>query len=469
MPPSTAQYTLVGFCPELDWRPLSFVTAIPPSKVCSACGLVRKRTALLPCVHVLCESCYEQCAHGGMYACPLDGYEWQDEHDVDWKDFALDQLLQREVKCWNAESGCQHVTAASMITQHFHSECVHHSTCCPKCSTSIPCQEVCAHLSSGACGSMANPSLEVQDQDVSKEDTAFSDGSAFPNSFREVFEKQAEELKGYLERMTIDISTHGDRLNEILHDMNTFKETLRQEQANGVQNQERLEEALRQLTASNAELKQGLTRSDTVNLVFTGISRFEKVLKDQLATVTTQTAGKLSQIAASLESRPQSRDSGQMAGCITDVLQLARLQRTWCEFFVTGVKSHKEEALREGSYTFYSDKVYLRGYCLSPGVVFKREDRCVTLHACFQLHKGDMDEVVQWPFEHKIRLTIAHPEETPYLRAKLRGLVFKVLPKPRNSSNSAVYFADKLFYLENLMTDGFVADNKLRISWQLVL
>uniref|UniRef100_G3MSF4 RING-type domain-containing protein n=1 Tax=Amblyomma maculatum TaxID=34609 RepID=G3MSF4_AMBMU len=73
-----------------------FVTAIPPSKVCSACGLVRKRTALLPCVHVLCESCYEQCAHGGMYVCPLDGYEWQDEHDVDWKDFPLDQLLQRE-------------------------------------------------------------------------------------------------------------------------------------------------------------------------------------------------------------------------------------------------------------------------------------------------------------------------------------------------------------------------------------
>ncbi|KAK8782863.1 hypothetical protein V5799_015796, partial [Amblyomma americanum] len=105
---ATAKCTLVGFCPELDWKPLSFVKPIPPNKVCSACGLVRKKTALLPCVHVLCDSCYEQCAQDGVHVCPLDGYQWNDEDDVDWKDFPLIRLLRREVKCWNAERGCQH-------------------------------------------------------------------------------------------------------------------------------------------------------------------------------------------------------------------------------------------------------------------------------------------------------------------------------------------------------------------------
>uniref|UniRef100_A0A023G8V9 Putative tnf receptor-associated factor 6 n=1 Tax=Amblyomma triste TaxID=251400 RepID=A0A023G8V9_AMBTT len=471
MPPVSAQYTLVGFSPELDWRPLSFVKAIPPYRVCSACGLVRRRTALLPCMHALCAPCYEQCAQDGMHVCPLDGYEWQDEDDVDWKDLPLDQLLKREVKCWNAESGCQHVTAASMITQHFHSECVHHSTSCPKCSTSVPCQEVCAHLRSGTCSSMTGPASEVQDQDESKEDTAFLDGSAFPNSFREAFEKQAMELKDYLERVTVDVSTHGDRLNEILarHE-HIQRKLLRQELANGVQNQESLKETLRQLTASNAEIKQGLTGSDTVDLVFSGISSFEKVLKDELAAATTQTTGKLSQIAARVEAISQRRENGQMTGCITDVLQLARLQRTWCEFFVTGVNSHKEEALRHGYYWFYSDEVYLRGYYLKPGVGFKKDDGLVTLRVCLQLLKGDMDEVIHWPFEHKIRLSIAHTKENTIRKGQVAELRSSdQFQKPKNSRNPAVYFREKLFYLEDLTRDGFVADDKLRVSWQLVL
>ncbi|KAK8757052.1 hypothetical protein V5799_000246 [Amblyomma americanum] len=73
MHPASFRYTLVGFSPELDWKPLNFVKPIARSRVCSACGLVRKRTALLPCMHVLCESCYAQCGQEGLHVCPLDG------------------------------------------------------------------------------------------------------------------------------------------------------------------------------------------------------------------------------------------------------------------------------------------------------------------------------------------------------------------------------------------------------------
>ncbi|KAK8782866.1 hypothetical protein V5799_015795 [Amblyomma americanum] len=103
MPPGSSQYTLVGFSPELDWRPLRFVKPIPPNRLCSACGLVRKRTAWLPCMHVLCDSCYEQSGQEGLHVCPLDGYECPDEDDVDWKDIPAEHLLKREVRCWNEE------------------------------------------------------------------------------------------------------------------------------------------------------------------------------------------------------------------------------------------------------------------------------------------------------------------------------------------------------------------------------
>ncbi|KAK8780579.1 hypothetical protein V5799_018082 [Amblyomma americanum] len=103
MAPASPQFTLVGFSPELDWRPLTFLKPIPANRVCSACGLVRKKTAILPCMHVLCWCCYEQCAQDGAHECPLDGSGYE-EDDVNMFDFPTDDLLRREVKCWNEDS-----------------------------------------------------------------------------------------------------------------------------------------------------------------------------------------------------------------------------------------------------------------------------------------------------------------------------------------------------------------------------
>ncbi|KAK8757055.1 hypothetical protein V5799_000244 [Amblyomma americanum] len=96
MPPRSTRYTLVGFSAELDWRPLVFKEPLQTFRVCSACGLVRKRTAMLPCMHTFCEACYEQSAQEGARTCPRDGRRCE-EQDVDWKDFQLEELLETEV------------------------------------------------------------------------------------------------------------------------------------------------------------------------------------------------------------------------------------------------------------------------------------------------------------------------------------------------------------------------------------
>ncbi|XP_077492389.1 RING finger protein 151-like [Amblyomma americanum] len=174
MPPAASECTLVGFSPDLDWRPLSFVKPIQTKRVCSACGLVRRRTALLSCAHVLCDSCYEQCHQESSHVCPLDGHEWHKEDDVEWRDLPREQLLRQQVKCWNAKNGCGTVVAASLLSEHFQQECRHHSARCPKCSASVLCSDVCAHLRLD-CATPSTPlAPESGHQLNNTEDAAFS-------------------------------------------------------------------------------------------------------------------------------------------------------------------------------------------------------------------------------------------------------------------------------------------------------
>lgn len=96
MPPVGQRYTLVGFSADLDWRPLRFVEPIPCNRMCRACGVVSRSAALLPCMHLLCESCYKQCAEDGGRVCPLDGQHWLDR-DVDWKHTPVYEILRIQV------------------------------------------------------------------------------------------------------------------------------------------------------------------------------------------------------------------------------------------------------------------------------------------------------------------------------------------------------------------------------------
>ncbi|KAH9364648.1 hypothetical protein HPB48_021397 [Haemaphysalis longicornis] len=50
--------------------------------------------------------------------------------------------------------------------------------------------------------------------------------------------------------------------------------------------------------------------------------------------------------------------------------------------------------------------VYLRGYYVSVGLCLAEDS---TVCFFFQLHKGKLDQFLEWPFNLKIRFTIAHP------------------------------------------------------------
>ncbi|KAK8762514.1 hypothetical protein V5799_026218, partial [Amblyomma americanum] len=93
MAQGTGRYTLIGFGEDLDLRPLFFVEDIQEARICSVCGVVPKKNAFLPCRHVLCEACYEQCVQISDH-CVLDG-EACPTPELHWREFSLESLMKR--------------------------------------------------------------------------------------------------------------------------------------------------------------------------------------------------------------------------------------------------------------------------------------------------------------------------------------------------------------------------------------
>ncbi|XP_077492949.1 TNF receptor-associated factor 6-like [Amblyomma americanum] len=435
MPPSSTSHTLVGFWAELDWRPLHFLKPIPGNRVCSACGLVRRMNALLPCMHVLCHSCFEQCAAEGS-RCPLDGDRFMEE-DIDWTRWPADEVLEREVKCWNAKHGCGTVVAASQLPQHFQRDCRYHSARCPKCSVSVLCSDVCAHLRSDC----ATPSTDLApDSGHQKSNT---DDAAPSTSFQRVIEKQAVEMRTNREHLISDAQCHGDRLIEMSQGINTFKEVISVE-----------------LMQATRLIQDSLTANT-----------LENTLKDGLVNVLRQSSGNCSQILASIQEmkRETLQNSDKTLDGIETLLRRYELRTEHTIFDIKGVNSLEEKALTQSWAEYVSDQVYLCGYCISPGVFFSKDGETVHMHVRMLLHKGDNDDAVEWPFQHKIRMGILHPQEEAMRVVEIKPrLESEPVQKPRASTNTGVVFDDPSFTLHTLRLRGFVFEDTLRIKWEVL-
>ncbi|XP_077494390.1 uncharacterized protein LOC144105064 isoform X2 [Amblyomma americanum] len=91
-----ASYALVGFSKEIDFRPLRFVEPLPENRICSVCRYVPKTTFFLPCCHVLCEPCYEECKASGE-ACALDAQGCPEE-EVECRTVSPEKILRKHFR-----------------------------------------------------------------------------------------------------------------------------------------------------------------------------------------------------------------------------------------------------------------------------------------------------------------------------------------------------------------------------------
>ncbi|XP_077493991.1 TNF receptor-associated factor 6-like [Amblyomma americanum] len=473
------EYTLVGFSVEIDWRPLTFVKSIPSYRVCGACRLVRKKTALLPCRHTLCESCYLLSARDGGRVCPLDGNQCE-EGDVFQKQFPADELLRREVKCWNEGSGCTTVLPASQIGQHFHRECRHHSIRCPKCSATVLCRDVCAHLESECRTTDATAGLERQG------DSSHEGGAATLSSHRRLLEVQAGELKILLEQLLLASGADSDCISEVVHGVNSCQETLR-ELLGGVNNvketvrkevakrtreeRDSLKKLSDEIATFSEETKERFSVSnDAIQAISNNIQALEKVARDEFAKMAREKCDKCSQLpGVSKKASEQVEDSGTTLPRGGKVVPKApNLKVSYCKIFITGVRSI-EEKLRKQSGVFYaSEQVYLRGYCMCPSVWLQKFCRNIALRASFNLRKGEMDDSVEWPFKQTIKLRVIHPGgRGERVLAEDTSEKSPCCQRPRDGQEQVAFFSNQYLNLEDLIRDGYVEGDQLLIKFDL--
>ncbi|XP_070396381.1 uncharacterized protein [Dermacentor albipictus] len=128
----------------VNWRPTRFVDEVPNSRVCCLCRMIPKRTVLLPCSHVLCQSCHAASSVAGAGLCPLDRepFEESECHGADFPARKADAL---QAYCWNEEHGCEFTGTMEALLRHYEMECAFHTVGCLRCGQGVLHQDLSMH------------------------------------------------------------------------------------------------------------------------------------------------------------------------------------------------------------------------------------------------------------------------------------------------------------------------------------
>lgn len=62
-----------------------------------------------------------------------------------WSTFSNDSVLNRKVRCWNANNGCNAESVASVMLEHFTNACQFHVVSCPRCGDMLLHRDAAKH------------------------------------------------------------------------------------------------------------------------------------------------------------------------------------------------------------------------------------------------------------------------------------------------------------------------------------
>ncbi|XP_070396383.1 uncharacterized protein [Dermacentor albipictus] len=145
----------------VNWRPTRFVDEVPNSRVCGLCRMIPKRTVLLPCSHVLCQSCHAASSVAGAGLCPLDREPFE-ESECHGADFPARNANALQVCCWNEAHGCEFVGTMEAVLRHYENACTFHVVECLRCGRGVAHKNLPSHYVSSC--SASNPAaLTLQD------------------------------------------------------------------------------------------------------------------------------------------------------------------------------------------------------------------------------------------------------------------------------------------------------------------
>ncbi|XP_037273798.2 uncharacterized protein LOC119165904 [Rhipicephalus microplus] len=479
-------YTVFGFSKELNWRPLNFVDLIPAERICNGCGLLPIETAHLPCRHVLCKPCFQQCLVNEEYECLL-GCNQFTKKDVEWRAFPMKDLLEYKVKCWNQDNGCKAILSVEEMLDHFYGGCVHRSTHCPKCSASVLCKDVGAHRRSDC------STHKVPNQAKHQKPSEGYVQKAMLFLLEATLRERVEEIRICLDRLIRDLTTQCDSLSEESRIETSETETRTMNEARitrvsrsrqhfptevdrGDQVSERIDdlsiEVSQGVSALSEHIKilQGDTRRSSENMEQSNIE-----IKRHLSSADDRLEGVLKTMkflkgVLGESMKRVTNNGGQVSPNMADTILLGQntLNITCYEFRVKGLNELKKAVTSETWAVQQKDPVYLRGYRIAPGLYLRKHGDSVAVHLLIQLYKGVVDEFLQWPYCHDIQITFmqSSSDRRREFPNRTRRHLESFL-RPTELCNRARYYTSFVL-LDDLERDGFTEGNELCVMWELL-
>ncbi|KAH7974831.1 hypothetical protein HPB49_020212 [Dermacentor silvarum] len=150
----------------VNWRPTRFVDDVPNVRVCGLCRTIPKRTVVLPCSHVLCQSCHAANSQGSFVGlCPLDQEPFE-ETQCAFVELSAREANRFKVHCWNESQGCKFEGTMDELLRHYETECTFHTVECSRCGEGVLHKDLSVHYVArcGAAGSSVaakQPSLKA--------------------------------------------------------------------------------------------------------------------------------------------------------------------------------------------------------------------------------------------------------------------------------------------------------------------
>lgn len=222
---------------------------------------------------------------------------------------------------------------------------------------------------------------------------------------------------------------------------------------------------------TNAELKRhSATHGGLLQEVSQAVNSFEVILGKALERATETIFQKCATNAERIvASKAAETESGQSSSDVKkDLLGHNTLKVTCYEFCVKGVESLKERARSQGSAAYYSDPIYLCGYYICAGVYLKKNESSVFLHGLYRMHKGVIDEFLQWPFNNNLKIAfkdLSKRSSREFLSGP--GQSLKFYGRPTESMNAAGHFYHGCD-IEDLEREGYVQDDELWVKFEIV-
>lgn len=122
--------------------------------------MIPKRILLLPCGHVLCQSCHAASSQESVGRCPLD-QEPFDDAECSCHDFPARRANVLRVYCWNEPDGCQFEGSVEDMLCHYENDCTFHVIECLRCGEGVLHRDLSGHRMTGCTGGVSSASAET--------------------------------------------------------------------------------------------------------------------------------------------------------------------------------------------------------------------------------------------------------------------------------------------------------------------